>query len=77
MFEDLVGDINTIINKFALTFDIGGKTTKPRLQFKMPVCHLEVPSHSIDDVISLETNFHGLGSTIGESDEVTLKYFGA
>ena len=77
LFEDLVGDINTIINKFALTFDIGGKTTKPRLQFKMPVCHLEVPSHSIDDVISLETNFHGLGSTIGESDEVTLKYFGA
>jgi len=75
LFEDLVGDINTVINKFALTFDVGGKTGTPRLQFNMPLCHLEIPSHSIEDVISLETNFHALGSTIGESDEVTLKYF--
>ena len=77
LFEDLVGDINTIVNKFALTFDVGGKTGTPRLQFNMPLCHLEIPSHSIDDVISLETNFHGLGSTIGEADEVNLKYFAA
>ena len=77
LFEDLVGDINTIVNKFALTFDVGGKQSGfPRLQFSMPLCHLEIPSHSIDDVISLETNFHGLGSTIGEADEVSLKYFG-
>tara|TARA_Y100001937_G_scaffold78064_1_gene105884 strand:+ start:252 stop:2195 length:1944 start_codon:yes stop_codon:yes gene_type:complete len=77
LFEDLVGDINTIVNKFALTFDVGGKQSGfPRLQFNMPLCHLEIPSHSIEDVISLETNFHGLGSTIGEADEVNLKYFG-
>lgn len=77
LFEDLVGDINTIVNKFSLTFDVGGKQSGfPRLQFNMPLCHLEIPSHSIDDVISLETNFHGLGSTIGEADEVNLKYFG-
>ena len=75
LFEDLVGDINTVINKFKLTFDVGGKNSTPRLQFEMPLCHLEIPSHSIEDVISLETNFHALGSTIGESDEVSLKYF--
>ena len=77
LFEDLVGDIDTIVNKFSLTFDVGGKQSGfPRLQFNMPLCHLEIPSHSIEDVISLETNFHGLGSTIGEADEVSLKYFG-
>ena len=38
----------------------------------MATCHLEVPTHSIDDVISLETNFHALPSTIGGTNEITL-----
>ena len=76
LFEHLVTDINTVINKFSLTFDVGGTTSKPRLSFTMPLCHLEIPSHSIEDVVALETNFHALGSTVGESDEVTLSYHG-
>ena len=43
----------------------------------MPTAHFEIPSHSIDDVIAVETNFHGLPSTIGETDEVALTYVGA
>lgn len=76
LFQHLVTDVNTVINKFSLTFDVGGTTTKPRLSFTMPLCHLEIPSHSIEDVIAVETNFHALGSTVGESDEVTLSYQG-
>jgi hypothetical protein len=38
---------------------------------------LEVPSHSIDDVISLEVNFHALGTDIESTDELTVKYVGA
>jgi len=77
LFADLVSDINTVINKFAITLQVGGTdTTKPRFQIDMPTAHLEIPSHSIEDVISLETNFHGLGSGVSEGDEVTLKYIG-
>ena len=77
LFADLVADINTVINKFAITLQVGGTdTTKPRFQIDMPTAHFEIPSHSIEDVISLETNFHGLGSGVSEGDEVTLKYIG-
>ena len=77
LFADLVSDVNTVINKFAITLAVGGTdTTKPRFQIIMPTAHLEIPSHSIEDVISLETNFHGLGSGVSEGDEVTLKYIG-
>jgi len=77
LFQDLVSDINTVINKFAITLQVGGTdATKPRFEISLPTAHLEVPSHSIEDVISLETNFHGIGSTVGEGDEVTLKYIG-
>ena len=76
LFEDLVQDVTTVINEFELKFDVGGTASTPRLEFQIDRCHLEIPSHSIDDVISLETNFHGLGSNIGEADEITLKYVG-
>jgi hypothetical protein len=77
LFQDLVSDITTVINKFAITLQVGGTdTTKPRFEIVMPTAHFEIPSHSIEDVISLETNFHGLGSGVGEGDEVTLKYIG-
>ena len=38
---------------------------------------LEIPTHSIEDVISMEVNFHGLGTDIADTDEVTIKYLGA
>ena len=77
LFADLVSDINTVINKFAITLQVGGTdATKPRFEISMPTAHLEIPSHSIEDVISLETNFHGLGTGVSEGDEVTLKYIG-
>ena len=77
LFQDLVSDINTVINKFAITLQVGGTdATKPRFEINLPTAHFEIPSHSIEDVISLETNFHGLGSGVGEGDEITLKYIG-
>lgn len=62
-------------NSFSLTFRIGG-TSSPKIEVAMPTCHVEIPTHSIEDVISLETTFHGLGTNLGTADEVTLKYFG-
>lgn len=76
LFENLIEGTSTVTNEFDLQFKIGGSAT-PRLEFDMPSCHLEVPSHSMDDVISLEVNFHALGTDIDSSDELAIKYVGA
>tara|TARA_A100001015_G_C15004602_1_gene720087 strand:+ start:976 stop:2175 length:1200 start_codon:yes stop_codon:yes gene_type:complete len=78
LFEDLIEISNSasqITNSVALTFEIGG-TEAPNLKIALPTCHLEIPTHSIDDIISLETTFHALPSTIEAADEATITYKG-
>lgn len=68
---------NKVVNSFQTTFKIGGATATPRMEFAMGTAHFEIPSHGIEDVISLETAFHGLPSTIASTNEATIKYVGA
>lgn len=75
LFEDLIEATSKITNSFDMAFNIGGTGT-PSLTVDIPTAHLEVPTHSIDDVISLETNFHALPSTIDDTDEATVIYRG-
>lgn len=77
LFQDIIGATDLVTNDFSLTFSIGGSSGTPRVDVALPKCHLEVPTHSIDDVISLETNFHALPSTIDSADEATVTYTGA
>ena len=77
LFERIIEDSDTITNKFDLNFKVGGASATPRIEFNMAACHLEVPTHSIDDVISLEVNFHALGTDISSTDEIAIKYIGA
>ena len=77
LFENIIEGTDVITNNFDLTFKIGGASGTPRIEMAMANCHLEVPSHSIEDVISLETNFHALPSTIDGTDELAIKYVGA
>lgn len=77
LFENIIEDTDQIVNNFDLVFNVGGASGTPRLELSMSDCHLEVPTHSIEDVISLETNFHALPSTIDGTDELTIKYVGA
>ena len=75
LWEDLKSISTTVTNSFALNFKIGGATSNTaRLEVNMPTCHLEIPTHSIEDVISVETSFNALPSTIDGTNEVTLKY---
>lgn len=75
LFEDIIEATTTITNSFNLSFSIGGSAA-PKVAIALPQCHLEVPTHSIDDVISVEANFHALPSTISETDEATITYTG-
>ena len=74
LYEDLVEATTDIQNSFELTFDIGGSGT-PHCIITMPYAHLEVPTHSIDEVISMETNFHALPSTFDATDEINAFQF--
>ena len=73
LFEDLRALTSTVTNNVNLTFSIGGGSGN-RLEINCPTSHLEIPTHSIEDVISLETNFSALPSVIDNTDEVTLTY---
>ena len=73
-YEDIVEATSDIQNSFSLSFDIGGSGT-PHCIITMPQAHLEVPSHSIDEVISLETNFHALPSDFDSTDEISVFQF--
>jgi hypothetical protein len=76
LWEDLKSITSVVTNSFALVFKIGGTTGgTARLEVTMPTCHLEIPTHSIEDVISVETSFNALPSTIDGTNEATLKYF--
>ena len=80
LFEDLHEASTAITNSFNLLFYIGGKTAStPRMEIRIPRAHLEMPTHSIDDVIGIEVNFHGLPSDLSATDstgadEVSVKY---
>lgn len=75
LFEAIMEDKTTVTHDFDLEFKIGGAAA-PNLIFDMPSCHLEVPTHSIEDIISLEVNFHALGTDIDSADEVAVTYLG-
>lgn len=86
LFEDLIENTSgasSITNSFALTFGIGGASSvTPSVQIELPQCHFEVPAHSMDDIISLETNFHALPAnldpgTTADSYEIKVTYKGA
>ena len=72
-FEDVRAITNVVTNSFDLTFKIGG-ASGTGLELHMPTSHVEIPTHSIEDVISLETNFQALPSAIDGTNEIELVY---
>ncbi len=77
LFENIIEGTSTITNSFTLGFKVGGSSGTPRIELNMSQCHLEVPTHSIDDIIALEVSFSALGTNITAADELTVKYIGA
>lgn len=76
LMEDLSLAVNTITNKFALDFYVGGKAAGdapvgPGLQFKIPQAHLVLPTMNLNDVVAVEVAFTALPTTISGTDEIT------
>jgi len=79
-FNDLVSTsaMSQVVNKFAVTLKIGGSAQDgtPSLVIQLDNVHFEVPSHSVEDVISLESAFHALPTGFDSANEITnIKYF--
>ena len=73
LFRDLSAATGITSNRFDLNFSVGG-STYPRAEFDFNNCHLEIPNHQIEDVISLETTWHALPSSLDGADESTIVY---
>lgn len=81
---DLFNDMTTsgqgldkVVNDFDVTFQIGGSVAAtPRLYVNCPKVHIEVPVHSVEDVISVETGFGAYTDDFNIANELTLQYFG-
>jgi hypothetical protein len=76
LFEDIIESTSVITNDFNLIFIVGGTGNTPRVTMTLPTCHLEVPTHSIDDIVSLETTFHALPTSVDGTDEITMEFVG-
>jgi len=77
LFKDLVSDTTTVRNVFDMSINIGGETAStPRIAFDLPSAHLEVPVINVEDLLTLEVNFHGQpsGGDVDNTDEATIIY---
>lgn len=68
LFEKLQESRGVITNAFDLTFSIGGQTAAtPRVVVDVPKAHLELPTHSFEDVVSVDVAFHGLATDLSSA----------
>ena len=66
-----------VVNDFDVTFKVGGVVSgQPRLNLNFPKVHIDVPSHNIEEVVSLETNFGAYTDDFDTVDEFNLEIFG-
>lgn len=77
LFADLVSDNTTVRNKFDMAINIGGTAADTsRIIFDLPTAHLEVPTINVEDLLTLEINFHGqvANGNVDNTDEATIIY---
>lgn len=79
-FADLVDPnkgLTKVVNDFNVTFKVGGTTSgQPRVDFNFPQVHIDVPSHNIEDIISLETTFGAYTNDFDTVDEFNMTVYG-
>lgn len=59
LWADLITDTSTVRNVHSMQINVGG-SSGPRLLLNLPTAHLEIPTIGVDDLLTLEVNFHGM-----------------
>ena len=74
LLADMVAATSTVTHNFAMSPFIGGVSNTPRVELVMKHAHLVIPAVSIQDVLSVDIAFTGLGQDISQKDEITVNY---
>lgn len=74
VLTDLVSATDIVTHEFEMTMSMGGGANTPRVDFIMNHAHLVIPSINVEDVISTEISFTGLGEEIDTTDELVVRY---
>jgi hypothetical protein len=77
LFADLVADTATIRNDFDMQLQMGGSEgDTPRVYLDLPHAHVEIPTINVEDLLTLEINFHGqvANGNVDNTDEATIIY---
>ena len=77
LFADLVADSSTIRNNFDMQLQMGGvEPSSPRVYLDLPTAHLEIPTINVEDLLTLEINFHGQvqDGDVDFTNEATIIY---
>lgn len=72
LWSDLITDTSTVRNVHAMQVNVGG-SSGPRLLLNLPTAHLEIPTIGVDDLLTLEVNFHGMVAN-GDVDQTNEAY---
>lgn len=75
LLADMVAATNTVTHDFTMVVSIGGTGNTPRVEFDMPHAHLVIPATQVQDVISVDIGFTGLGQDISKKDEIEVRYY--
>lgn len=75
IWEAIAEDTTSLRNTFDIDLYIGGKSdattpSSPGMFIQMPTCHLQVPTHTFDELATLEITYDALPSTLAGDNEV-------
>ena len=74
LLKALQGATNLVTNSFDMSlFMGGGSSATPVIEFDVPKAHIQIPVIEVADVISTNIEFMALGTTITDTNEMTVK----
>ena len=76
LWADIYADLTRIQGAWDVAISVGGPagSGNPTVVFDAPKVHFELPAIGVEDILTLDVNFHVLPSDIGAADEITLTY---
>lgn len=75
LLADMVAATSTVTHNFDMVVYVGGIGNTPRVELDMKHAHLVIPAVSIQDVLSVDIGFTGLGQDISQKDELVVRYY--